>query len=340
MAQIQLRRGTAAQWTSANTLLAAGELGAETDTGKLKVGDGSSHWNALYYIGQVFFVDQVEEYVNKAAFPATGVTDIIYVDKATNLLWRWGGSIYVNVGGTDSSGFVTLTGVQTVPNKTLVSPKINAIFDSNGNPILNTSPVPNAVNFIAVQNHSAGNFPAVLASGADPNVALGLVPQGAAPIVLYVAISVATIVADGPEPDVDISFVPKGDGDLKWGDDVLARKSDIDAAIATAVTAGGTIPTIAAHANAGTGATASVAGGRYAQSVSVTTGTSAASGTLATLTFGTAFPTVPHVSLAPTNGPAANLHPFVTKTTTTVVLQIAGTPLSNTTYTFDLIEIG
>lgn len=47
--QIQLRRGTASQWTSANTLLAQGELGLETDTNKFKVGDGSTAWNSLAY---------------------------------------------------------------------------------------------------------------------------------------------------------------------------------------------------------------------------------------------------------------------------------------------------
>ena len=48
--RIQLRRGTAAQWISANPVLAAGEIGTETDTGKLKVGDGTSAWSALAYI--------------------------------------------------------------------------------------------------------------------------------------------------------------------------------------------------------------------------------------------------------------------------------------------------
>jgi hypothetical protein len=47
--QIQYRRGTAAQWTAANTLLAAGEPGYETDTGKFKVGNGSTSWNSLAY---------------------------------------------------------------------------------------------------------------------------------------------------------------------------------------------------------------------------------------------------------------------------------------------------
>lgn len=46
---IQLRRGTAAQWTSKNPILAVGEPGFETDTGRQKVGDGASPWSALQY---------------------------------------------------------------------------------------------------------------------------------------------------------------------------------------------------------------------------------------------------------------------------------------------------
>ncbi|VTT96579.1 PE-PGRS family protein OS=Novosphingobium aromaticivorans (strain DSM 12444 / F199) GN=Saro_2740 PE=4 SV=1 [Gemmataceae bacterium] len=48
---IKLRNGTAAAWTSANPTLAAGEAGVETDTKKVKVGDGSTAWNSLAYIG-------------------------------------------------------------------------------------------------------------------------------------------------------------------------------------------------------------------------------------------------------------------------------------------------
>ena len=47
--QIQARRGTAATWTSTNPTLAAGETGFETDTGKFKIGDGSTAWAALAY---------------------------------------------------------------------------------------------------------------------------------------------------------------------------------------------------------------------------------------------------------------------------------------------------
>ena len=44
---IQLRRGTAAQWALANTLLAEGEVGLVTDTGQYKIGDGVTLWNDL-----------------------------------------------------------------------------------------------------------------------------------------------------------------------------------------------------------------------------------------------------------------------------------------------------
>jgi hypothetical protein len=49
--QLQFRRGTAAQWTSANPTLASGEMGLETDTAKFKIGNGSSPWSSLSYGG-------------------------------------------------------------------------------------------------------------------------------------------------------------------------------------------------------------------------------------------------------------------------------------------------
>lgn len=46
---IKLRKGTAAEWTSANPVLAAGEVGLETDTNKTKYGDGATSWGSLSY---------------------------------------------------------------------------------------------------------------------------------------------------------------------------------------------------------------------------------------------------------------------------------------------------
>ena len=47
---IQIRRDTAANWTSANPTLAQGELGIETDTLKIKAGTGSTAWTSLGYL--------------------------------------------------------------------------------------------------------------------------------------------------------------------------------------------------------------------------------------------------------------------------------------------------
>jgi hypothetical protein len=46
---IQVRKDTAANWTSVNPTLAAGETGFETDTRLTKVGDGSTAWTTLPY---------------------------------------------------------------------------------------------------------------------------------------------------------------------------------------------------------------------------------------------------------------------------------------------------
>ena len=47
--RIQLRRGSATQWSNANPTLAQGELGIELDTGRIKIGDGVTAWNTLRY---------------------------------------------------------------------------------------------------------------------------------------------------------------------------------------------------------------------------------------------------------------------------------------------------
>ncbi len=47
--RMQQRRDTAATWTSSNPTLLSGEFGIETDTRKVKLGDGSTAWNSLSY---------------------------------------------------------------------------------------------------------------------------------------------------------------------------------------------------------------------------------------------------------------------------------------------------
>jgi hypothetical protein len=47
---ILLRRGTSAEWSASNPILLEGEVGVETDSKKLKVGDGLTAWISLPYI--------------------------------------------------------------------------------------------------------------------------------------------------------------------------------------------------------------------------------------------------------------------------------------------------
>lgn len=53
--QIQLRRSSAGDWTSANPILAQGEMGIELDTNRFKIGNGVDRWADLPYTG---FADQ------------------------------------------------------------------------------------------------------------------------------------------------------------------------------------------------------------------------------------------------------------------------------------------
>jgi hypothetical protein len=109
---MQQRRDTAANWTSNNPTLAAGELGLETDTGKIKIGTGSAAWTAL-------------------AYAATGtVTSITAGTGLSGGTITSSGTIAINTAVT-----ADLTTAQTLTNKTLTTPqlndaKINLAFDA------------------------------------------------------------------------------------------------------------------------------------------------------------------------------------------------------------------
>ena len=58
--RIKIRRDTKENWAKENTTLLEGEQGYESDTNRMKIGDGTSNWNDLRYL----FTDSDMDYVD------------------------------------------------------------------------------------------------------------------------------------------------------------------------------------------------------------------------------------------------------------------------------------
>jgi hypothetical protein len=82
---IQIRRDTAANWTSANPTLAQGELGVETDTDKIKIGDGSTAWTSLGYLIDTGIYLLASNNLSDLASSATALTNLGLTATATEL---------------------------------------------------------------------------------------------------------------------------------------------------------------------------------------------------------------------------------------------------------------
>jgi len=138
--RMQQRRGTAAQWTSANPVLNAGEMGWESDTNKFKIGDGTNHWADIDY-----FAD-----INSTVNPAFG-TSIVFegatADSYETTLQVTDPTADRTITFPDNSGTVALTtdiaagtvtenATQTLTNKTLTSPVVSGLTISDGSIIV------------------------------------------------------------------------------------------------------------------------------------------------------------------------------------------------------------
>ena len=105
--QIKLRRDTAANWTlNGSVVLAAGEAGFETDTGKLKIGNGTNTWASLDYV-----IDLSDVHTN--IVPRTDNTyDLGSPAKQWRHVYTAGGSIYLdNIKLTNNAGKLEITKV-------------------------------------------------------------------------------------------------------------------------------------------------------------------------------------------------------------------------------------
>jgi len=104
--RLQNRRDTAANWTSNNPTLAAGEIGLETDTAKYKMGDGATAWNSLAY-----------SYTAGAA-GATGPTGPSGATGPTGVVGATGVTGATGVGATGPTGVTGATGPTGVTGAT------------------------------------------------------------------------------------------------------------------------------------------------------------------------------------------------------------------------------
>jgi hypothetical protein len=98
---------------------------------------------------------------------------IVYADGvATNT------GIY-DTGFSTTAGDVTLTGTQTLTNKTLTAPKIGtSILDTNGNELFLLTATASAVNEITLANATTGNKPTFTATGDDTDIGVSIQPKG------------------------------------------------------------------------------------------------------------------------------------------------------------------
>jgi carbonic anhydrase/acetyltransferase-like protein (isoleucine patch superfamily) len=162
---IKIRRDTASNWTSKtpNPTLALGEQGYETDTGRMKIGDGSTIWNSLLYFAA-------------AATDLDGMTDAIATYGSV-------GNIFLG----DISGANVTTGIS---NTSVGMGALNALISGNNNVavgfnalISDTSGGDNiAIGINAMATNNAGSYNIAIGSQAlylindtngSANVAIG-----------------------------------------------------------------------------------------------------------------------------------------------------------------------
>ena len=110
--QIQFRRGTSAEWSSANPILAQGELGIDLDVNRFKIGTGVTSWNSLNYTAVFDVVIQSPDApivyptfanasgVSAIGIASTGSTSVVYIPSSGNF----------GIGTTDATSKLTVAG--------------------------------------------------------------------------------------------------------------------------------------------------------------------------------------------------------------------------------------
>jgi len=119
-----------------------------------------------------------------AAGASGRVTKLLYTD-GTNVL-----------DASADFGEVTLTGTQTLTNKTLTSPKIGtSILDTGGNELALLTATGSALNEFTIANAATGAGPTLSATGTETNVPINITPKGTGDVFINPPTSGALIVS-------------------------------------------------------------------------------------------------------------------------------------------------
>ncbi len=123
--------------------------------------------------------------------------------------------------------FATLAGTETLTNKTLTTPKINAIRDANNATVLGLNYTSSAVNYVSVNNSATGIWVGLSAQGTDSDIALYLYPKGGGDVVVYGdSGQVPTIRASGNDANHDLKLLAKGTGRVTINDIPIVTTTD------------------------------------------------------------------------------------------------------------------
>jgi hypothetical protein len=111
---------------------------------------------------------------------------MLYYNTVSNIMRIYSGSAWENV-AVSTVGFTTLTGVETLTNKTLTAPKIangGFVADANGNEQIKFTTTASAVNELTVVNSATSSAPEISSTGGDTDIDLKITPKGSGKIVL------------------------------------------------------------------------------------------------------------------------------------------------------------
>lgn len=189
--KIQLRGGTAAQWTAANPILSEREMGIETDTRMFKFGDGITEWDSLDYASSAGGVASI--------VAGTNIT-VDDTDPANPIVSASGG------GGSEFLEF-------TIPG----AGDYTLLQSDNGKEVRITSATDININVpaltegtqIAVKRLGAGQITFV-ASGTSITASSGALVdsgQSAPPVILIWSTTTAVDLENG-NPTIDLTFSP------------------------------------------------------------------------------------------------------------------------------------